>query len=129
MASLLILNSAGAATLGMYIEVMHGPFLSTIAPSGMAAWFAATPLVLVGTELWSLVQGQKVGQARSEAVDAAQKDGEKDVEARYGLPNLYAQGTSNHVKKFNAVQRSHQHTSRRFPLQRYRAWWAPFHFL
>lgn len=39
----------------------------------------------------------------------ARKDGEKDVDERYLLPNLYAQGTSKNVKAFNCVQRSHQH--------------------
>lgn len=31
------------------------------------------------------------------------------MDERFLLPNLYAQGTSKHVRGFNCVQRSHQH--------------------
>lgn len=41
--------------------------------------------------------------------ELAKKDGEKNVDERYLLPNLYAQGTSKHAKAFNCIQRSHQH--------------------
>ena len=41
--------------------------------------------------------------------ELARKDGEKDVDERYLLPNLYAQGTSKHARAFNCIQRSHQH--------------------
>ena len=51
----------------------------------------------------------KVGAARTKYAELAKKDGEKDVDERYGLPNLYAQGTSKHVRAFNCIQRSHQH--------------------
>jgi len=50
-----------------------------------------------------------VGMARKKYMDAAKEDGEDNVEERYGLPNLYAQGTSKHARAFNCVQRSHQH--------------------
>jgi len=48
-------------------------------------------------------------------MELAKKDGETDVEARYGLPNLYAQGTSKHAKAFNCEQRSHQQIFETFP--------------
>lgn len=32
----------------------------------------------------------------------------QDVDERFQYPNLYAQGTSKHVRAFNCVQRSHQ---------------------
>jgi hypothetical protein len=41
--------------------------------------------------------------------ELARKDIEEDVDERYLLPNLYAQGTSKHARAFNCVQRSHQH--------------------
>merc|ERR1712071_746974 len=52
--------------------------------------------------------GMSVGFKRYKYKELAKKDGEKDVDARYLLPNLYAQGTSKHVKAFNCIQRSHQ---------------------
>lgn len=70
---------------------------------------AATPAILLGTGFWSLLQGFAVGQARTKYAELARKDGEKDVDERYLLPNLYAQGTSKHARAFNCVQRSHQH--------------------
>lgn len=68
-----------------------------------------TPAILIGTGFWTLAQGFQVGKARTKYAELAKKDGEKDVDERFLLPNLYAQGTSKHVKAFNCVQRSHQH--------------------
>lgn len=76
---------------------------------------ALTPLILLGTGFWITMHGMVVGQARSKAIEDAKADGETDVEERYALPNLYAQGTSRHVKRFNAVQRSHQHIFETLP--------------
>ena len=70
---------------------------------------AVTPAILLGTGFWSLLHGFAVGQARTKYAELARKDGEKDVDERYLLPNLYAQGTSKHARAFNCVQRSHQH--------------------
>jgi hypothetical protein len=70
---------------------------------------AATPAILLGTGFWALMQGFTVGQARNMYAELARKDGEEDVDERYLLPNLYAQGTSKHARAFNCVQRSHQH--------------------
>ncbi len=46
--------------------------------------------VVTVTYLWVLMVGMKVGMSRSKYAELAEKDGEKDVEARYKLPNLYA---------------------------------------
>jgi MAPEG family len=67
------------------------------------------PLILIGTGFWITMHGMSVGQARKKYMDLAKKDGEADVEERYDLPNLYAQGTSQHARAFNCAQRSHQH--------------------
>ncbi len=56
-----------------------------------------------------------VGKSRSKYMKMAEEDGEKEVEERYGLPNLYAQGTSKHARAFNCIQRSHQHIFETFP--------------
>ena len=49
-----------------------------------------------------------MGKARIKYAALAKKDGETNVDERYLLPNLYAQGTSKHVRAFNCIQRSHQ---------------------
>jgi hypothetical protein len=48
-------------------------------------------------------------------MELAEKDGEKESKERYGLPNLYAQGTSRNAQAYNCVQRSHQHIFENFP--------------
>lgn len=70
--------------------------------------FGLVIVVLSLTYLWLLVTGFATGKARSKYIKLAIKDGEKDVEERFAYPNLYAQGTSKHVRAFNCVQRSHQ---------------------
>lgn len=106
--SSILWKSGAAAGLGMFVETKYGPTLSSAGPSGLMSLYAVTPLILIGTGFWSLVHGMTVGKARTKAIEAAKADGEKDVDERYGLPNLYAQGTSKHARTFNAVQRSHQ---------------------
>lgn len=106
--SSILWKSGAAASLGMIVEIKYGPSLSSTGPSGLLSLYAITPLILIGTGFWSIIHGMTVGRARTKAIEAAKANGEKDVEERYGLPNLYAQGTSNHARTFNAVQRSHQ---------------------
>ena len=60
------------------------------------------------TLMWLLVHGLSIGAARSKYKELAKKDGEKNVEDRYSLPNLYVDGNTKHSKAFNCVQRSHQ---------------------
>ena len=64
--------------------------------------------ILIGTGLWTLAHGFTIGKARLKYANLAKKDGEPNVDERYLLPNLYAQGTSKHVRAFNCIQRSHQ---------------------
>ncbi len=52
--------------------------------------------------------GVDVGKARKFYRELAIKDGEKDAEARFSYPNLYAEGNSPNAKLFNCVQRGHQ---------------------
>jgi MAPEG family len=82
----------------------------TAGPAGQSSLFGLTPMILIGTGFWITMHGfTVVGKARTKYMELAKKDGEKDVDERYALPNLYAQGTSKHAKAFNCVQRSHQH--------------------
>ena len=111
MASLLV-KGLGVAVGSAFLENKYAP---TFAATGVGSMlpgsplFVATPLVLSGVGIYAFFYGfMVVGQGRNAAIEAAKKDGEKDVDERYGLPNLYAQGTSKHVKTFNCKQRSHQ---------------------
>mmetsp|Transcript_15481 Transcript_15481/g.35451 ORF Transcript_15481/g.35451 Transcript_15481/m.35451 type:complete len:210 (+) Transcript_15481:453-1082(+) len=72
-------------------------------------------VIVAYTYLWLMLTGFTVTGARTRYSELAEKDGEKDVEQRYKLPNLYAQGTSKHAKAFNCVQRSHQNILETFP--------------
>ena len=100
----ILIKSSLLAVGGSLLESHYAP------KSGCrSSFYGVTPLLLIGTGFWSVVHGMKVGAARTKYIELAKKDGEKDVDERYGLPNLYAQGTSKHVRAFNCIQRSHQH--------------------
>lgn len=97
------------AVAGSVSESKYGPKDSSSSLMGL------TTFVLIGTGFWVTIHGFEVGKARTKYSDLAKKDGEKEVDERYGLPNLYAQGTSKHAKAFNCVQRSHQHIYESLP--------------
>ncbi|KAL3823460.1 hypothetical protein ACHAXA_010220 [Cyclostephanos tholiformis] len=101
-----LLYTISSAAIGGFVELTYGKSLVSAHGSQLAA---VTPAVLIGTGFWALMHGFEVGKARTKYAELARKDGESDVDERYSLPNLYAQGTSKHVKAFNCVQRSHQH--------------------
>ena len=61
------------------------------------------------------MHGFSVGSARTKYMELARKDGEKDAEGRYSLPNLYVDGNTKHARAFNAVQRSHQQAFETLP--------------
>lgn len=108
MASMLF-KSGLVAVAGSLAESKFG-VKNTAGPAGLSSLFGLTPMILIGTGFWVTVHGfMVVGKARGKYMELAKRDDEKDVDERYGLPNLYAQGTSKHVKAFNCVQRSHQH--------------------
>mmetsp|Transcript_19773 Transcript_19773/g.49188 ORF Transcript_19773/g.49188 Transcript_19773/m.49188 type:complete len:211 (-) Transcript_19773:2054-2686(-) len=112
-------NALGLALVATLIEqaVLPKIGLGSLLEKGSSGLTAASFLptgyglviiIVTFTYLWVLMYGMKVGGARSKYAELAEKDGEKDVEARYKLPNLYAQGTSKNARAFNCVQRSHQ---------------------
>lgn len=107
--SMFLIKSVGASLLGAFSETKYAPHLGT-GSLGLPTLFGATPLMLTGFSFWALLHGfMVVGPARSKYMKLAKEAGEKDVEERYALPNLYAQGTSKYAKTFNCIQRSHQH--------------------
>lgn len=100
MATLLV-TSCLLSLVGSVAESKYGP--------KNGAGKGATEFILIGTSFWVFIYGFNVGTARSKAIKDAKADGEDNVDERYGLPNLYAQGTSKHARIFNCAQRSHQH--------------------
>jgi hypothetical protein len=92
---------------GTFLESKYGP--SSSCSDCKRRLFALAPLILIGTSFWSITHGMVVGKARAKAIEDAKADGEENVEDRYDLPNLYAQGISKHAKIYNSIQRSHQH--------------------
>mmetsp|Transcript_22884 Transcript_22884/g.30410 ORF Transcript_22884/g.30410 Transcript_22884/m.30410 type:complete len:194 (+) Transcript_22884:91-672(+) len=106
--SMFLVKVAALSIAGTYAERKYGP-PDTSGFLGVSNLFGLTPAILSGLSFWVVVHGMKVGKARGKYMELAKKDGEKDVEERYDLPNLYAQGLSKHVRCFNCVQRSHQH--------------------
>lgn len=115
MASVLVKSVLGAG-LGAFAESKYSTKIFA-APEGqvVSPLFFATPMVLLGVGFFSLMHGMNVGKARTRYMEQAKKDGEKDVEERYGLPNLYVDGNTKCARAFNAVQRSHQHIFETFP--------------
>lgn len=106
-----LLAQCGVAACGLsYVE-------SKFAPKGKGnlQYYAVTPAILIGMGFWVTTFGMKVGAARRKYKELAEKDGETEVAERYDLPNLYAQGTSQHARAFNCVQRAHQQIFETFP--------------
>jgi len=113
--SMIMAQSMGAGLVGMLAESKYAPVLGA-GSLGLPKLFGATPVMLTGMSFWCLTYGFfVVGRGRTKFMELAKKDGEKDVEERYGLPNLYAQGTSKHARAFNCYQRSHQQIFETFP--------------
>ena len=107
--SIFVVKSVALVLAGTFAESKFSTVNTNHGFAGMSSVYGLTPAIFSGMSFWILVHGMKVGAARKKYMELAKKDGEKDVEERYDLPNLYAQGTSKHVRSFNCVQRSHQH--------------------
>jgi len=92
-----LLTTTGLAIAGSIAESKYIP-KNTDGPFGLSTYFGLTPLVFCFFNFFVLSFGMRSGQARRKYTDQAKKDGEKDVDDRYGLPNLYAQGTTKNAK-------------------------------
>jgi len=64
---------------------------------------------VVGTSLMMLHLGTIPGMSRQAFIEKAKQAGDKDAEARYSFPKLYAEGFSPEARDFNCRQRAHQH--------------------
>jgi hypothetical protein len=83
--------------------------------AGLPKAFGITIGAVAVSSFWLTLYGFGVGAARKKYMTLAQKDGEKDTEARYSLPNLYVDGNTKHSQAFNCVQRSHQQAFETLP--------------
>ena len=70
--------------------------------------FGLFVIALTFLDFWVITYGFVVGKARKKYKEVAAKNGEKDTEHRYSLPNLYVDGNTKPALAFNCVQRSHQ---------------------
>ena len=110
MATQMLITSMAMALAGGFSEKNLVPSIYLTEPSsvGPPRAFGFVVATLIVTFIWLLTHSMTVGAARTKCKELASKDGEKDVELRYSLPNLYVDGTSKHARAFNCVQRSHQ---------------------
>lgn len=108
------------ALLGAYLERNVLPKLvpALFEPSSVAGLSKAVGITLGALAVsgfYLTMYGFKVGAARRKYAELAKKDGEKNAEERYALPNMYVDGGSKHAKAFNCVQRSHQQAFETLP--------------
>ena len=95
--------------LELYVLPQYAPALTSVSSSGLPRAAGAVLALHVVAGVWIVVWGlASVGAKRKHYMEKARKDGEKDVDTRYALPNLYVDGTSVHARAFNCCQRSHQ---------------------
>jgi hypothetical protein len=112
-----------AASAGfIFLEATHGravmPFFYSASSllGGAVPRAVGVPLLLTCLAcFWLTLHGFTVGSLRTKYMELARKDGEKDVDARYSLPNLYVDGLSKHARAFNCAQRSHQQAFETLP--------------
>jgi hypothetical protein len=100
-----------SVAVGVLGSVAESKYLSKYSDSAKGA----TPLILIATGFWTVMQGMKVGQARKKYMELAVKDGEANAAVRYDYPNMYVDGHTKHSIAFNCVQRSHQHIFETLP--------------
>merc|ERR1712157_239755 len=70
---------------------------------------------LIGSFFVMFRLGMSVGMARSRFIEKAKKNGDKDAEARFSYPKIYAEGFSKEANDFNCVQRGHQQALETYP--------------
>jgi len=81
--------------------------------------YKAYAFVVLVNVLWAgmtvFFLGFAVGSSRKKFIEKATKDGDEHAEARFSYPKIYAEGFSEEAKKFNCVQRGHQHALETLP--------------
>ena len=122
MATQFLLTSLGPIVAGMSLETFllrkSVPLVyekSEIIPAVPRAYGLVLFTNVCVSSVLMLTLGFKVAAARKLYTDKALKDGDKDAEARYAYPKLYAEGFSDPAKAFNCVQRAHQQALETYP--------------
>lgn len=105
---------AERALLPTFVEGLSQPLLKQVLTQPRSFGFVLI-VNIFATGFFMIGLGMKVGKARSIFREKAKKDGEKDAEARYSLPNMYVDGNTVNAKKFNCVQRGHQQALETYP--------------
>jgi hypothetical protein len=108
----------GIATMfavgGVFLEIAVTkavPYLSQPSNSfdALPRSFGLFVIVITFLDLWIVNYSSVVGKARKTYMEIAAKNGEKDTDKRYSLPNMYVDGSTKPALSFTCVQRSPQH--------------------
>lgn len=99
---------------GVFLEIAVTkavPYLSQPSNSfdALPRSFGLFVIAITFLDLWIVNYSSVVGKARKTYMEIAAKNGEKDTDKRYSLPNMYVDGSTKPALSFNCVQRSHQH--------------------
>lgn len=81
---------------------------SKFSPLFSKAYAGVILINCIGSGLLIVILSFKVSAARSKCIVEAIKEGDKDAEARFNYPKVYAEGFSHSAQVFNCVQRGHQ---------------------
>lgn len=85
-------------------------------PVNLPKLYAGVILSVVGASFTIAGFAMNVGMSRNKAIEDARKEGDEHAEERYSYPKLYAEGFSETARKFNCMQRTHQHALETFPM-------------
>ena len=109
---------AGEHWLATHVLAKHLPALFGPSPllGNVPAAFGLVILInVVGSSFMMMYLSFIPGGARRKFMELAKKKGDRDAEARYSHPKLYAEGFSQEAKAFNCHQRAHQQALETYP--------------
>ena len=92
--------------------ICHKYIIGKLLPKGYAGVILVN---VVGSGLAIIMLSFKVSGARRRCQNAAEAEGDKDAEARFSYPKMYAEGFSEQAKIFNCIQRGHQQALETYP--------------
>ena len=93
--------------LAQYLPALVAP--SELLGGMVSASYGLVILInVVGTSFMMVYLSFIPGAARKKFMELAKKKGDRDAEARYSAPKLYAEGFSQEAKEYNCAQRAHQ---------------------
>ena len=105
----------GSLAVEEYVLKQYLPLL--YAGTYLPRSYAGVILVnVIGSGLLVVTLGFKVPAARKSCQIQAESEGDKDAEARFSYPKMYAEGFSEPARVFNCVQRGHQQALETYPM-------------